>query len=299
MKIFLSWHGQRSRAVAEALNDWLRRVIQAVKPFYSPEIEKGAKWSSEIDSALEGTRFGIICLTPDNLDSIWIHYEAGALSKTKDALIWTFLHELTAGDVPQPLGKFQHTVAEKADTFRTINARLGDVGGEPLSDGLLQDNFELFWPQLEQRLTAAKAIRLSTSSVKAAREAEMPRDERAILNEILELVRNQERKLATLDDYSFISRRLSLKKRINNVLTIGIPMEWPTRVVKDFGTALAALLLADSVDFDAKHEAYPRTIKLEFNPERTNPGAGEIDRMIQETGTKVDGGAPLLLWEIA
>jgi TIR domain-containing protein len=113
MKIFLSWHGQRSRAIAEALNDWLRRVIQAVKPFYSPDIEKGAKWSSEIDSALEGTRFGIICLTPDNLDSTWIHYEAGALSKTKDALIWTFLHELTAGDVPQPLGKSQHTIAEK------------------------------------------------------------------------------------------------------------------------------------------------------------------------------------------
>jgi hypothetical protein len=68
MKIFLSWHGKRSRAIAEALNDWLRRVIQAVKPFYSPEIEKGAKWSSELDSALEGTRFGIICLTPDNLE---------------------------------------------------------------------------------------------------------------------------------------------------------------------------------------------------------------------------------------
>src|SRR5258708_4089751 len=147
MKIFLSWHGARSRAVAEALNDWLRRVIQAVKPFYSPEIEKGAKWSSEIDSALEGTRFGIICLTPDNLDSTWIHYEAGALSKTKDALIWTFLHELDAGDVPQPLGKFQHTVAEKTDTFqllRTINERLADVGGEPLNDALLTENFELF-----------------------------------------------------------------------------------------------------------------------------------------------------------
>ena len=30
MKIFLSWSGPRSRAIAEALNDWLKRVIQAV-----------------------------------------------------------------------------------------------------------------------------------------------------------------------------------------------------------------------------------------------------------------------------
>jgi hypothetical protein len=56
MKIFLSWSKPRSRAVAEALNDWLKRVIQVVKPFYSPDIEKGAKWSNELDAALEGTR---------------------------------------------------------------------------------------------------------------------------------------------------------------------------------------------------------------------------------------------------
>lgn len=65
MKIFLSWSGSRSKAVAEALNVWLKRVIQAVKPFYSPEIEKGAKWSNELDATLEGTRFGIISYSPE------------------------------------------------------------------------------------------------------------------------------------------------------------------------------------------------------------------------------------------
>jgi hypothetical protein len=161
MKIFLSWSGSCSRAVAEALNDWLRRVIQAVKPFYSAEIEKGAKWSSQIDDALAGTQLGIICLTPDNLKSTWIHFETGALSKTKDALIWTFLHGLTPGDVPQPLGKFQHTLANKADTLllvKAINGRLGEIGGEPLGEQLLEENFETFWPQLELRLIAAEKL---------------------------------------------------------------------------------------------------------------------------------------------
>ena len=122
MKIFISWSGNSSRLVAEALNDWLPRVIQAVKPFHSSEIDKGAKWSNEIDDALEGTHFGIICLTPDNLDSPWIHYEVGALSKeTKDSSIWTFLLQLKPSDVRQPLGKFQHTLAQKIDVFKNAS----------------------------------------------------------------------------------------------------------------------------------------------------------------------------------
>lgn len=189
MKIFLSWSGAHSRAIAEALNDWLKRVIQAVKPFYSPEIEKGAKWSSELDAALEGTRFGIICLTPDNLNSTWIHYEAGALSKTPDALIWTFLHGLNPGDVPQPLGKYQHTIAEKDDVFKmlfSINKRLADVGGEPIDGAVLAENFELYWPKLEEKLKTAE---------KPPGIAQTKRSEREILLEILEAVRTQKRSI--------------------------------------------------------------------------------------------------------
>lgn len=203
MKIFLSWSRPHSRTVAEALNDWLPRVIQAVKPFYSPEIEKGAKWSSEIDEALEGTRFGIICLTPGNLNSVWIHYEAGALSKTKDALIWTFLHGLTPGDVPPPLGKFQHTVAEKQDVLRllkTINSRLAAVGGEPLLDRLLEENFELFWPRLEERLATIEQINDNSVQNNELSKGDTLRDERAILDEILELVRSQERRLLSVEE---------------------------------------------------------------------------------------------------
>jgi hypothetical protein len=187
MKIFLSWSKPRSHAVAEALNDWLKRVIQAVKPFYSPDIEKGANWSKELDTALEGTRFGIICLTPDNLDSTWIHYEAGALSKTPDALIWTFLHGINHGNVPQPLGKFQHTVAEKDDVFKllmSINKRLADVDGEPLDIAVLRDSYERYWPDLEGKLKAAES---------AGDLVEKPIEERAILLEILETVRDQQR----------------------------------------------------------------------------------------------------------
>ena len=182
--------------VAEALNEWLPRVIQAVKPFLSSEIEKGVKWSNEIDGALEGTRFGIICLTPDNLNNDWIHYEAGALSKTKDALLWTFLLELKQGDVKQPLGKFQHTLAEKADVLKllkSINVRVKEIGENFLDDLLLLEIFEDMWPKLELKLkNAGEAINLKLDSSNAISKENL-RNEADKLDEILEILRSGQR----------------------------------------------------------------------------------------------------------
>lgn len=214
MKIFLSHSGARSRAVATALNDWLKRVIQAVKPFYSPEIEKGAKWSNELDVALEGTRFGIICLTPDNLNSTWIHYEAGALSKTPDALIWTFLHGINPGDVPQPLGKYQHTIAEKDDVLkllRSINGRLSDVGGEPIDGTLLTENFEVFWPKLEEKLNAVEKIEKQNTQIHYL-------DEREKLTEILETVREQYRvsRETAREEHRLVMQRITQENEIKD-----------------------------------------------------------------------------------
>lgn len=200
MKIFLSWSGPQSRGVAEALNDWLPRVIQAVRVFYSPDIEKGAKWSGEIDDALEGTSFGIVCLTPQNLKSEWIHYEAGALSKMREARVWTFLLDLTPGDVGQPLGRFQHTVAEKEDVLklvRTINSQLAAAGAIPLPDRLLDEIFDDSWPRLGTRLEAAR--QMSQQGENNVSESAASRDDRAMLEEILELLRDQQRRLNVLE----------------------------------------------------------------------------------------------------
>jgi hypothetical protein len=59
MKVFISWSGERSRKVAEALQQWLPRVIQATEPWISTEISKGSRWGPEISSRLEESRIGI------------------------------------------------------------------------------------------------------------------------------------------------------------------------------------------------------------------------------------------------
>ena len=83
MKVFISWSKKRSRAFAEALRDWLPEVIQDCKPWMSSkDIDLGQRWSSEIASQLNEARLGVLCVTPENLGSVWLAFEAGALSKS-------------------------------------------------------------------------------------------------------------------------------------------------------------------------------------------------------------------------
>ncbi|WP_165788483.1 hypothetical protein [Stutzerimonas stutzeri] len=41
MKVFISWSGDMSREIGEALRTWIPGVIQQVKPYFTPnDIEK-------------------------------------------------------------------------------------------------------------------------------------------------------------------------------------------------------------------------------------------------------------------
>jgi hypothetical protein len=52
MKLFISWSGSKSQRLAEIFKDWIPKVIQAIKPFFSPDIEKGVRWFPEISKEL-------------------------------------------------------------------------------------------------------------------------------------------------------------------------------------------------------------------------------------------------------
>ena len=83
MKVFISWSGQPSKRLGEALRDWLPGVLQLVTPYFTPsDIEKGTLWSTDIAKELSESQVGILCVTRDNIHSDWLLFEAGALSKS-------------------------------------------------------------------------------------------------------------------------------------------------------------------------------------------------------------------------
>src|SRR5215475_10411412 len=82
LKVFISWSGDKSKAVAQQLKDWLPQVINALEPWISFEdIGKGRRWSPEIGAQLAATNAGIVCVTAANREHPWLLFESGALSK--------------------------------------------------------------------------------------------------------------------------------------------------------------------------------------------------------------------------
>jgi len=208
MLVFISWSGQKSKAVAEALKNWLAQVIQAVDPWLSADIEKGVRWNPELSEKLENSKIGIVCLTKENLDSKWILFEAGALSKVKTAHVCTLLLDISYADIEQPLSQFQHTSVSKEEIRKlveTINNSVHREGERGIRKEYFDDIFNTNWPQLEKKLADIKGSKDTQSYT--------TRPDRKILEEILALLRNQnqrqawvEERLLDLDKPSFIEK---------------------------------------------------------------------------------------------
>ena len=161
MEVFISWHGDASKRVAEALRDWLPCVIQGLKPFLSSEdIHKGDVWFGEVADRLNASPVGILCLTPDALHADWILFEAGALSKrVGQKRLIPLLLGLTPKDVAPPLSNFQSVLPTHDDVLRmiqTINAARAEAKEEPLAGDILAKSFDVWWPKLEAALKDAE-----------------------------------------------------------------------------------------------------------------------------------------------
>jgi hypothetical protein len=111
VRVVLSWSRPRSREVARILREWLQNVIQGIDPWMSEEdIPKGSQWLLQLQRALADSRFGIVCLTPENVTAEWLHFEAGAIWKALDeGRVCPFLVGIPGGasNINPPLGLFQ------------------------------------------------------------------------------------------------------------------------------------------------------------------------------------------------
>lgn len=217
MDVFISWSGPRSNNLAEILTDWLPMVIQAVTPWMSKDIEKGARWSPEISEKLAESKIGIICLTPENLHSDWILFEAGALSKVKDTKVCTFLFELTPAVIKQPLAQFQHTILTKEDVKKLITT-INDKIEHPLPEKTLNSVFDKNWPDLETKIKAIAP--LSKTETK-----KQERSERDLLEEILELTRRQSTEMIRRDEFERMSKDYFFDRRDRMIEKIALDRE--------------------------------------------------------------------------
>src|SRR5262245_48446644 len=107
MNVFLSWSGERSKAIGAALQDWLQTILQGVDVWMSPDIDAGAKWDAVLAEKLRKATVGILCLVPENVTNPWVMFEAGAMFGALDEpRVCPYLFDMELTELALPLGQF-------------------------------------------------------------------------------------------------------------------------------------------------------------------------------------------------
>ena len=159
MKIFLCWSRDRGQRLAEALKEWLVGVVPGVTGrdvFFSPDIGKGSDWFDEVRSWLAQVNAAVICLTPENVQSPWMHFEAGVvLGRVGKECVFPYLLGVRPEDLKGPLASFQATVNDEKDTRRLAEALCEIAGAEVPPD------YGEHWLRLRDKMEGLGAGRLS------------------------------------------------------------------------------------------------------------------------------------------
>ncbi|WP_443191060.1 hypothetical protein [Pseudomonas indica] len=247
MKVFLSWSGQRSREVASLLSDWLCCVIQASRPWISTrDLDRGSLWFGEINDQLKDTTVGIICLTQENKTRPWILFEAGALAKgLTTSRVCTLLVDLEPKDIEDPLAQFNHTFPSRESVLGLVKTLNSTLGANGLDNRILEQVFNTYWPQFEQRFAE---ILENTETQPPSK----PRPKEDVLGEILENTRVLNSRIRRLENESerFRMRDLDMpismiREQAMEMIKTGMPIEViidrfggrvPKSVLKEFMT---------------------------------------------------------------
>jgi hypothetical protein len=145
-------------------------------------LRSGTTWFTEITRHLESIEIGIVCLTPENLDARWIHFEAGALANKVSAnkRVIPYLIGLEPGEVTAPLSFFQHRRALEGPTFELVKD-INEATGSTVGASILKKKFEAFWGELHEAIEGAGTKEF------AAKAKVRPTDD--MVREILEIAR--------------------------------------------------------------------------------------------------------------
>lgn len=189
MKVFVSWSGELSKLVAKELSEWLPSIIQSVEVFFSPEdIQKGENWDSRLTKELEECKYGIVCLTKENVSAPWIHFEAGALSKSLDSHTSALMIDVVTSDIQGPLSRFQATKCEKEDFYKLV-CGINEASDNQISEKVLKNSFEAIWDKMNANIQ--NVIKEHPNGSKKPIK-EKNKEESDILEELLQLLRKQD-----------------------------------------------------------------------------------------------------------
>jgi hypothetical protein len=159
MDVFLSWAGDSSKALATLMYEFLPVVVQECVPWMSAyDILAGQPWDPQLEAALKRAAFGVLCITPQNQASTYLHYEAGAIANQvggQNRVCPLLIGGLTPPQLAQPLGRFQGKLADEQGIWELVQS-LNTIAERPIEGPRLRKAFEGQWVQLQTEIAAIK-----------------------------------------------------------------------------------------------------------------------------------------------
>lgn len=154
MRVFLSWSGERSKYLANLFKEWLPNVLQYIDPYMSAkDISLGERWSVNIEESLRNNDFGLVFVTPENIDAPWINFEAGALSKNLQSRLIPMIYDTDVSILNNgPLKQFQSQKNFEKESIRELVKSINAISDDRsrLLNERLESSFEKWWPDLEK-----------------------------------------------------------------------------------------------------------------------------------------------------
>jgi hypothetical protein len=179
MKVFICWSGDDSKELAEELRQLIHKIFprKDVKVELSYDLRTGQVWLPGLIKKLGRTQFGVLCVTPSNLNSDWLLFEAGVLFMTttfkSDKCLCPYLMGVRPSDLPAPLGMFQAVTADEAGTLKLLDTlvEVQTQTARPVRKKLDQREREIFkahWGHTRAKLAAVRE-RLEPKKIKVSK----------------------------------------------------------------------------------------------------------------------------------
>lgn len=147
-RLFICWSKERSKRMAEMLHETLKEQSLGLDSFVSTvSIESGKPWFTEVEVNLREAHDVLVCVTPENCQSHWMHFEAGFVaSRARRVFVYCLpgATELLDG----PISQYQVNIADKKGTEALFAA---------VSDKTEIEDFDELWEKhLERTLEEQK-----------------------------------------------------------------------------------------------------------------------------------------------
>jgi TIR domain len=206
-EIFISWSGERSRDIAEALKEFFGDVLPHTDSWISSDdLRKGARWLPELDGHLRKSTVGVVVVTPENKDAPWLSFEGGVIAGTlAEKKCCPVVCGLDATDLTGPLAQFQATeITDKEEVLRLVQS-INEATGEQRDERVTRW-FDRSWDALSKRVAATLAKKVTVPRPPTAEE---------LLREILSIVRAP----ASGEMMELVSRLIGIQEHFKAELT--------------------------------------------------------------------------------